>query len=282
MHFLLITNSPDIAQFSISRGVNQIFVDLEINGKLARQGHLDTVISRHTLEDVKSISRVIPKERLLVRINPIHKNSAEEIDAVISHGAGTLMLPMFKEAEEVRIFSELVKGRARCCLLVETVGATKNLQACVKTANIDQVHIGLNDLHLELGMDFMFEPLANGMLDEMCSHLRQSGIPFGIGGLARMGEGMLPADLLLGEHVRLGSSWAILSRTFHRQAATVQEIQSHMDFDQEIIKLRERYIALINATPASLEENRKQVAHNIQKITRLIRTRKGRQSDGET
>ena len=154
----------------------------------------------------------VPPGRLLVRINPIHDNSTVEINQVINAGADTLMLPMFREPEEVKIFVEAVGERARCCLLLETVGATSNLQKCIQVPGIDEVHIGLNDLHLELELDFMFEPLANGMIDELCAILRHSGIPFGIGGLARVGEGLLPAELLLSEHVRLGSSGAILSR----------------------------------------------------------------------
>ena len=37
---------------------------------------------------------------------------------------------------------------------------------------------------------------------------------FGFGGIARIGEGDLPSDNILGEHVRLGSQSVILSRTF--------------------------------------------------------------------
>jgi 2-keto-3-deoxy-L-rhamnonate aldolase RhmA len=259
----------------VANGVNQIFVDLELNGKIERQGHLDTVISRHTIEDVQRIRNVLPNGRLLVRINPIFEGSAAEIDAVIKSGADTLMLPMFKGADEVEVFTAMVAGRARCCLLVETVAATKNIEACLKVPGVDQVHIGLNDLHLELGIDFMFEPLANGMLDELCAKIRKAGIPFGIGGVARVGEGMLPAELLLGEHVRLGSSWAILSRTFHRQANTVQEIQEHMDFGQEIIKLREKYFELLDVDAQRLNEIHEQVKKSVRQIVRLIRTRKG-------
>jgi 2-keto-3-deoxy-L-rhamnonate aldolase RhmA len=102
----------------------------------------------------------------------------------------------------------------------------ENLAACVEVPGVDEVHIGLNDLHLEMGCSFMFEPLATGYVEKMAEIIRKSGIPFGIGGLARVGEGEISSEILLSEHVRLGSSSAILSRTFHRQAGSVEEIQT--------------------------------------------------------
>ena len=49
------------------QGVDWIFVDLEIKGKLERQGHLDTVISRHKIEDISPIKNTLKKTKLLVR-----------------------------------------------------------------------------------------------------------------------------------------------------------------------------------------------------------------------
>jgi 2-keto-3-deoxy-L-rhamnonate aldolase RhmA len=273
MNFLFITNSPEIAKFVSNNGVNLIFIDIEINGKLERQGHLDTVISRHTIEDISRIRSAVPKNSLLVRINPLHDNSAAEINAVIEGGADILMLPMFRMPHEVSTFISLVAGRARCCLLIETVGAIENLSYYLKQPGIDQIHIGLNDLHLELGLDFMFQPLANELLDEVCAQIRESGIPFGIGGVARIGEGALPADILLAEHVRLGSSWAILSRTFHRQALSVKEINAEMDFGSEIKKLRERYLECLTFDDFNLRQAHLQVQKNVEKIVSMIRSR---------
>jgi hypothetical protein len=271
----MITNSPDVARFAIDSGVDQVFVDLEIIGKSERQGHLDTVISKHTLQDVQRVRNAIPKGCLLVRINPIHADSKTEIEGVIAAGADVLMLPMFKGPQDVAIFTSLVAGRARCCLLVETVAAMQAIRDCLAVSGVDQVHIGLNDLHLELGMEFMFQPLASGMLDQLCRYIREAGIPFGIGGLARVGEGMLPAELLLAEHVRLGSTWAILSRTFHRQAISVEEIRSQMDFAQEIGKLRQVYSELLSASTEDLERLHEKVQIGVASVVSLIRARKG-------
>ncbi|QDQ86236.1 aldolase [Alcaligenaceae bacterium SJ-26] len=274
MKFLMITNCPDVAQFAVASGVDRIFVDTEILGKVDRQGHLNTVISRHTLNDVRRVRGVVPAGRLLVRINPINEASSSEIEQAIDAGADILMLPMFHDAAAVKEFVRMVGGRAKCCLLVETVGAANTLRECIAVNGVDEVHIGLNDLHLELGMDFMFEPLANGLVDSMASVLREAGMPFGIGGVARVEEGLLPAEMLLAEHVRLGSTAAILSRTFHRQAASVAEIKAQMDFAGEVGKLRHAYEQHQQAGSAQLQEVHHLVQKAVEKIVAGIRTRK--------
>jgi hypothetical protein len=49
---------------------------------------------------------------------------------------------------------------------------------------------------------------------------------------------LLPAEIVLAEHARLGSSAAILSRTFHRNLPNRQAIVDDMDFADEVTKLR--------------------------------------------
>ncbi len=267
IQFSFITNSPDLATYALESGVDRIFLDLEILGKQARQGHLDTLISRHNVADVAILRAVLPAGRLLVRVNPIHDGTEAEINRVVRDGADIVMLPMFRGPSEVERFCQAVAGRARTCLLVETVGAMHALADCVRVPGVDEVHIGLNDLHLELEMRFMFEPLADGLVDGMVKVLREAGIPFGIGGVARVGEGLLPAELLLGEHVRLGSSGAILSRTFHRQARTVDEISAQMHFPSEVERLRRAHATFATASVAELDANHDEVGRRVRAIS---------------
>lgn len=243
MRFIFITNSPQLAEFATSNGVDRLMVDLELIGKVERQGHLSTVISRHSFEDVDAVRRAVPRAELMVRLNPVHEGTESEIDRAIDLGADILMLPMFRSESEVRQFCELVGGRVRVCLLLETVAGMHALPAIVVVPGVSEVHVGLNDLHLDLKNSFMFQPLADGVVDGLVETIRAAGLPFGIGGLARVGEGLLPAELLMAEHVRLGSTAAILSRTFHRNATTVAEIEADMDFGAEIAKLRQAYAA---------------------------------------
>lgn len=275
MKFFMISNCPEVARFAIENGADRIFVDTEILGKDARQGHLNTVISRHTLDDVRRVREAVPLGRLLVRINPLHADSQHEIDQAVQAGADILMLPMSRTVAEVEDFIRFVNGRAVCNLLVETVGAADSLAACLDLGGIDEVHIGLNDLHLEMGLDFMFQLLADGLVDRLANVLRDRGVPFGVGGLARIGEGLLPAELLLAEHVRLGSTAAILSRAFCRQTTTVADIRVEMDFSAEVIALRQAYARYSESNVTVLDEVHQDVCRRVQKIVAAIRIRKG-------
>jgi hypothetical protein len=261
-----ITASPELAKFVCDRGVDRIFVDLEIDGKVERQGHLSTVISRHTFEDVAIVRRAVPDAELLVRLNPPGPNSCSEVAKAIELGADIVMLPMFRTAAEVRSFTSCVAGRAQTCLLVETIDAANNLDDIVRIDGVDEVHIGLNDLHLDLGQDFMFEPLANGLVDAMAGTLRANNVPFGIGGIARCGEGLLPPELILGEHRRLGSTGAILSRTFHRNLATVEDVAIEMDVALEIAKLRQAYDAFQHSSASEFASVHRKVQEHVATI----------------
>lgn len=274
LKLMFITNNPQIADFVMQEGVDQIFVDLEMLGKVARQGHLDTVISRHKIEDVSNLRPLLPVGSLLVRLNPINPETESEINEAILRGADTLMLPMFHTPEEVETFTGFVGGRAQVCLLVETIGAMQSLAECIQIPGVNEVHIGLNDLHLEMGCRFMFEPLVSGHVERMAKILKNANIPFGIGGVARVGEGMLPADMLLAEHARLGSTGAILSRTFHRQAASVLEIQKQMNFGQEILKLRTAFQNHCNSSVVALESIRSEIESVVAQIAAKLPEKK--------
>ncbi len=214
LKLMYITNDEKIAGIAEECGVNWIFIDLEINGKEARQGHMDTVISRHSIDDVRKIKQVLTTSKLLVRVNPIYEGSKDEIDQVIYNGADIIMLPMFKTKDEVESFIEFVAGRAKVCLLCETAEAVENIDAILSVNGIDFIHIGLNDLHLDYNKRFMFELVADGTVEMLSKKFKSKAIPFGFGGIARLGEGKLPAEYIIGEHYRLGSSMAILSRRF--------------------------------------------------------------------
>ena len=87
MKFIIITNNPRLARRMALAGVDRIMVDLEINGKAQRQGHLDTVISRHTFHEVSEIRESLNHcglGELMVRINPLNENSLHEINEVLS------------------------------------------------------------------------------------------------------------------------------------------------------------------------------------------------------
>ena len=220
LNLMYITKKTEIAKIAESAGVDWIFVDMEFIGKDIRQYGLDTVQNHHTIADVINFKNCVTKAQVLVRINPIHTamadyfSSKEEIDATIEAGADILMLPYFKTVSEVKKFLEYVSGRTKTCLLVETPEAALLLDEILELDGVDMIHLGLNDLHLALGMKFMFELLADGTVDRLAKKIKSKGIPFGFGGIATLEGGLLPGAAVLKEHYRLGSSMVIISRSF--------------------------------------------------------------------
>lgn len=220
LKLMYITNDPKVANIAEAAGVDRIFVDMEYIGKADRQGGMDTVQSHHTPEDIKVVKSVLKNAKLMARCNPIHEmtdeysSSEEEIERAIEAGADIIMLPFFKTAEEVKRYVDAVGGRAKTLPLVETPEAVEHIDEILEIEGIDEIFVGLNDLSLGYGMKFMFELLANGTVEKLCKKFEAKGIPYGFGGIAALGKGMLPAERVIAEHYRLGSTCAILSRSF--------------------------------------------------------------------
>lgn len=211
---MFITNNPSVAKAAQDCGVKRVWIDLETLGKEERQKGMNTVKSKHSLSDISALREVLDKAELLVRVNPINPGSKEEIDEAIERGADMLMLPMFKTIEEVRSFINIVSGRVKTTLLFETKESYELQDELLVMGGFDEAHIGLNDMHLSMGLTFMFELLSNGVVESMCNKFKAAGIPYGFGGIAKIGEGLLPAECVIAEHYRLGSTRAILSRSF--------------------------------------------------------------------
>lgn len=220
LKLMYITNDPEIAVIAENAGVDRIFIDMEYIGKGVRQGGMDTVQCHHTVEDVKQIRKVVKHAQIMVRVNPLHDttneycSSEEEINAVINAGADLVMLPYFHDAEDIERFVKIVDGRATVFPLLESKDALEHIDEILDVQGIDEIHIGLNDLSLDLKKKFMFELLADGTVEMLCEKFKRKGIPYGFGGIGRLGKGELPAEHIIKEHYRLGSTCAILSRSF--------------------------------------------------------------------
>jgi hypothetical protein len=276
----MIVSDPQIAAFVAPRGVSRLFVDLEYIGKGDRQTG-DTWKSNHTLQDVSVVRDAAPDAHLMVRVNPLYDGSAAEVNDAIIRGADSLMLPMFKSYDELARFFDLVDGRAQVVPLVETHAALREIPNLIERLPLEQLHIGLNDLHIDMGLTFMFEPIANGTLEEPCAALRAARIHFGIGGIARVGEGGVSPGHLLGEHARLGSTAAILSRTFHRGATTLDELAAAIDFKVQTHLLQLLYDAKLQMDASEIEANRHETRALINGIVSEMRSiHAGRASEG--
>jgi hypothetical protein len=270
----MIVDDPLIARYVCDHGVSRLFVDLEVLGKAKRQSGMDTWKSAQTIQDVTKIREAAPDSHLMVRINPLNENSNKEIDEVVARGCQSIMLPMFRDKATVQKFFDLVRDRAICIPLAETKSALDAIPEIAEELPLDYLHIGLNDLHLDLGNDFMFEPIANGVLEAPCEVLRKKGVKFGIGGIARAREGIVSPEYLLGEHVRLGSTAAILSRSFHRGAKSLHALLAEMDFRAEVQKLMDIYSKFQIMDSQSLEKNRVDIRNRVSDVVSLIRKKK--------
>ncbi|MEA2120509.1 aldolase/citrate lyase family protein [Halovibrio sp. HP20-50] len=270
LNFMMITASPDVASFIEQHGVARIFMDQEVLGKAERQGHLDTHKAAHSLQEIAAVAGVLKQAELMVRLNPLNALTHQEVEGALDNGAQRLMLPMFSSRAEVEQFMAMVDGRVPVTLLAETAASLVRLPDWLDllTPGSDEVHIGLNDLSLNMGLRFLFEPMAARLLDPAAAALNQAGVTWGVGGVARIGQGELPAETVLGEHVRLGSQWIILSRAFHAGAATSADLLETLDFPTEITKLRQAEAYWRSADESLLLDNQRQLANCAYRLGR--------------
>lgn len=270
IRYMYITNSPEVAKIAEVNGVDRVFIDMEVLGKEERQKNMNSVKSHHTFEDIETIKKVLHTSEVLVRVNSLHEKSKEEIDRVISCGADIIMLPYWKSFETVKTFLSIVDKRVKTTLLLETKEAVECIDEVLKL-DFDEIHIGLNDLHLSYGLDFMFELLANGTVEKLCNKFKEKGIPYGFGGIAKLGAGMLQAEKIIMEHYRLGSTRAILSRAFCdcSKVDSITEIENCFSTNMKL--LRDYEESLQNVTEKEFEENRKEVICCVDNIVKKIR-----------
>ena len=268
IELIQITNDPAFARRCDALDGMRLWVDLERLGKAERQAGRNTFISEHQLDDVARIKDVLRSAPLMVRVNPLNPQSAGEVDAVLARGADLLMLPMFTTPAELRAFSGLVARRAPIVPLLETAGALATLNDWVATPGLHEIYVGLNDLHLSLGLRFMFEPLASGIVARVGESARSHGLRFGFGGIARLDEGLLPGRDVLAEHVRLGSQAVILSRTFHRDDEP--GVPAH-PFEAEVARLRQAERELAARPAPQIDADQVRIARTICAIAASLR-----------
>ena len=279
LKLMYITNRPDVAKIAEENGVDRIFVDMEYIGKAERQGKMDTVQNHHTIEDVRKVRAVLNKAELLVRLNPIHNateeygSSEDEINAVIDAGADIVMLPYFKTIEEIHRFITAVNGRAKTMLLLETKEAVAITDVILTMKGIDEIHIGLNDLCISYGKTFMFELLIDGTVERLCRKMELANKFYGFGGIASLGRGMVPAEMIIKEHYRLGSHMAILSRSF----CNINNFEE-LDAVEEIFYRGVREIRTLEKECGEhlkyFSDNRKELTEAVDGVVEIIRQKK--------
>jgi hypothetical protein len=247
-----------------SAGIDRIFFDLEYINKRERQRGLNTVISNNNIEDIPGIKGVLTTSELLVRTNPIHIYSKDEIEKTIKYGADILMLPMAADSSDAAEFIQLIRGRAKVVIMVETAQALARLDRIIEIKGVDEIFVGLNDLHIGLGLSFMFEVLSGGIVEFIANKCHKKRIPIGFGGIARIGEGSLPAEKILAEHYRLKSNSVILSRTF--KDSIKKNGKKENTLAVEVKKIRDKEKEIKNWNSVQFEENREKLVQTVERI----------------
>ncbi|MBO6587222.1 MAG: hypothetical protein JJ953_14020 [Gracilimonas sp.] len=258
MKYYVIENDLDRIKYFDRIGIDRIFVDLEKLGKEERQKDLDTVKSDHSIQDIRSIKPILKQAELLVRIDPLNDQSEKQINEVVHAGADIIMLPFFSTSREVEKFVAYVDGRAKTNILIETAPAFVRFRDILAVDGIDEVHIGLNDLGIDLNLKFMFEIIAHRFLVPLTQYLREKEMFFGIGGIAALDKGKLPGRYILAEYYKLGASGTILSRTFSKMYAEGKD-----NFKKEFMKLDSEWEKLSSKNHSFFEDN-------IKKINKIV------------
>ncbi len=242
-------SSTELAEFADKAGVDRIGVDLERIGKKERQAGLGTWISHHDDKLLADIAKTLKKADLFARSNPLHALSTPEIDHLIDIGVKVIMLPMFRSAEDVQTFLRIVDGRAKVIPLLENFDAVSNLDALLAIDEIDEIHIGINDLSLSMGLPNRFCVLTTNVLQHISDLILSSGKRLSCGHVGRaMDESLpIPSDLVYAQYARIGARGTLISKAF------LYEGINETEFCVEIHKLRRRMNFWFNCDPTVME-----------------------------
>lgn len=251
----LWTNDPALAARADEAGIDRVGVDLERRGKQERQAGLGTWISPHSEEDLPALGEALRRSKLFARTDPLHAGTAAQVDRLIEAGVEVLMLPMFRGADEVARFVGLVSGRAHVVLLLETVEAARDVEAILAVDGVGEVHLGLNDMTLALGLANRFELLATEVAARLAAAVTAAGLRFGAGGIGRVGDTGLPvpADLVYAQLARLGATATLISRAFTRSES------AEVDLVAEVATSRARLAEWAARPPGELEDARREL-----------------------
>jgi hypothetical protein len=259
--FTLWTDDPKLAADADAAGVDRIGVDLKRLGKRERQASRGTWISPHREEDLDALAPILRRARLFARVNALNPGSEREVDSVLRRGAQVLMLPMVLTADEAARFADLVRGRATVVLLVEHARAIENLRAMVRVPGVDEIHIGLNDLAISLGLPNRWIALADGIVDDAAAVIHAAGLPLGLAGIGRAGDATLPipSDLVYAEFARLGATAAVLARSFFAGDG--------VDLPAEVARAREALSAWHGRGAGELAFAHAELARRVARVT---------------
>jgi len=169
------------------------------------------------------------------------------------------MLPNFSRVGEVEQYLRLVNGRAQVIPLLERVAILPDLPRLLDIAELEEIHLGLNDLSIDLGLPERLAALTSDFLSDISAAICEAGLRLGVGGIARAHDTHLPvpSDLVYGQFPRLGATAALISRSFAPEKLTPSELR------REVTNARRRLQEWLMATPAQIDCARQMLRHRF-------------------
>jgi 2-keto-3-deoxy-L-rhamnonate aldolase RhmA len=234
-NYIAITNQPEKAQIFSNCGIQQIMIDTEKIGKVERQGHKDTIISNHSLNDIKILKELNLDSEIICRVNPFNDNSFKEIDIAIDNGADIIMIPMITVMDNYKSMVDSIGDRVKVLPLIETPYSFFKLSEILEYSALTQIHFGLNDLCISLGMRNLFEVLISQTFQNITKKVKVD--IKGIGGIGdpQKRQKVSPIALLNG-YMKCDSNCVILSRNFFMNSLENEHIiRSLKIFEKAIV-----------------------------------------------
>lgn len=265
MNLMMPVETPQEAAEAQSVGIERVFYDMEYIGNLDRHYGRNAAFSCRSIDLIPEIKKQLTSTQLVVRINTDKPYSEMEIETAIKYGADMLILPMVIDHYQVEELVKMVNGRAKICVMIETAAAFSRLTRILNVRGVDEIYVGINDLHLSMGLAFVLEPLRDGLIDYVAEKCNMVGIPFGFGSIARIGDGIIPAEKILGEHIRLGSTSTLLAHTFFNSESS-SVINKSFNLKNEISLIREKLSELDKWLSSDFLNNHLEVISMLDKI----------------
>ncbi len=236
MEFFLFTKDLDLALRAESAGIDNIVVDWESRGKSQRQHGHNLEINADTTENLCSLAKVL-RIPITTRLNSLSNNTPREVDLALENGSKILMLPMAKTSKDAETFLDIVDGRAKTIIQIETPSLVNEIST-FNSLDWDYAYIGLNDLMVASGRHSIWEAIADGTAERICKNLK--GRLFGFGGSTILGGGEPILNvLIIHELVRLGGKMTILRRTFKNELLD-RDLKLEIDSLRKFIECSER------------------------------------------
>lgn len=228
---------------SSKRRPGAVIVDWESGSKHERQETSQQLIGistnlTHDEGDGVENARRLGFERVICRINGLNPDSPAEVERVIDQGGTDVLLPMWRTLEEVHELQDLVRGRARIGLMIETSGALRAARQ-LRAVAPSFAFIGLVDMAIDRGTKSIFSPILDGTLAAVVDDL--GDVPFGFGGLTLPDRGEpIPSRLFVGEMLRLGAAFSVMRRSFFRDVPVARSGDAIEEINKAIIRWSSR------------------------------------------